>query len=1166
MWSKNKKLPIALANNIADIVQDPLNCLRIEFSNLFFRRQISAEYIHKLAAEIEGLFTDKDLYNAHALNFKAVLTKGDIRFPLNLADETSQFFWGAVLAYIQCNPNIQTQWPTHCRFNKISQSTLWRRIASSSHMKREIKNHAFIIQSSLGNPNTKIVWSEPLNSGYPNIGYCYSPDDNLIVDDMLWSLIVGVPNAATAINHEIAHSKGTIGLTPKITDLTQKLEQIRAAAVADNNRGDEKACRDKTAEALKIQEEIRLRYYFYDELENMYANRYAVNFGGDIDKHCLNIVETCICGTGYQYLTGTLTTEEFAKKSNVNQTIDHIKRAARYSFFCNNDLINDNLEEWHSIGIYPELLHAVDEQGHPLFWQESFKKLRDMCDRMEKLQPSKVLRLLNEKSYNHKMILMSAERQKISDSFFDSFVLPYFNDIIQKLEQQQTDNRQNTRHLQEQLNKIMEDIEKENSLQDISNNGRQSGSGQQSSGANGNQGEQSEQSGTESNNASGNGGQSSELNDSQSGSGQQSSSTNGSQGEQSEQSGTESNNASANGGQSSELNDSQSGSGRQPSGANGAQGEQTAAPFSNNDSSPAEVIPASDEISSASQLRVNEDENKTETDNSDEKETSDTEQLNPPPVLPEGNWGPHRQDTASRETSNGEKELEAKKTADKRYASATSSAQNPGKTDGDKSSQANAENGRFGHSARRESNKITQDGNSAQLEKATDYKPNIGSARGKNEKMARSDNLSEILNELEPSIQRGSPKIDSETLAELLKHSEEIRELTNSGEEEVKNSDSEKTHTNGDINDDTLPERWGKAPNSSNPHAAPVLVHLEEMQRSSGENARFYREGNLNAYEKMIAPWEETILKVRYLLQKIIQQQKMLKAKKAKSKENCKRMEVMPTQGAARLSISQQITLMKKIQNKDPSLSMEDFKRFKNRHQITKEIPSTDIEIPTIDVGLLIDGSGSMSGAPFENALAIGCIIFEAARQIPEIQMYIYMMGEPNPLNICRPGDEGDEIARKLESVRQGQGGCNDHLIPAVQRLLKDVARNKAQTPHQKSGFTHIFSVTDGGNCDYSCYDVNGTLREIIDSNPYLTFDSFFIDTGNPNYTKPFIASMKQEGCKRIDYVDDVDNLQKVPQKIYEMLCLRMQNTKLENAPDNEIKLKLIQDALSKIL
>ena len=203
----------AQIRHIKDIVQNPLNQMRIDFSQKFLSGNpddYTENYVREIHKKIAPMFEDseerKQIYASHQENFEHFLATGDIKTPLNLKDEESQFFWGVALGLYAIHPEMQNKWDRKNQAERISKSTIWRRIASSSYMQQELQKHATIVEQAVDNQDTKIVWSE---NGYPNISYCFIPDKNIIIDDMLWTLVTGVDASATAMNHEIAHSKGT---------------------------------------------------------------------------------------------------------------------------------------------------------------------------------------------------------------------------------------------------------------------------------------------------------------------------------------------------------------------------------------------------------------------------------------------------------------------------------------------------------------------------------------------------------------------------------------------------------------------------------------------------------------------------------------------------------------------------------------------------------------------------------------------------------------------------------------------------------------------------------------------------------------------------------------------------------------------------------------------
>ena len=129
--------------HIKDIMDKPLNQLRTDLSSKFlsleYKKNITESYVRDLFSKLEPLFLElpdgKETFSAHMENFEHMLSTGDIKRPINLQTEESQFFWGIALTYLACNPKIQQKWEEKHRFNKISKSTLWRRIEKSQYMK-----------------------------------------------------------------------------------------------------------------------------------------------------------------------------------------------------------------------------------------------------------------------------------------------------------------------------------------------------------------------------------------------------------------------------------------------------------------------------------------------------------------------------------------------------------------------------------------------------------------------------------------------------------------------------------------------------------------------------------------------------------------------------------------------------------------------------------------------------------------------------------------------------------------------------------------------------------------------------------------------------------------------------------------------------------------------
>lgn len=1041
--------------HIKDIVKNPLNRLRIEFSEKFLgaksKEDISEEYVRDLQNRLEPMFQDsedkKAVFASHRENFEHFLQTGDLKTPLNLKDEESQFFWGTALALYAARPEMQEKWDRRNQADRISHSTIWRRIASSSYMQQELQRHAHIVESAVENQDTRLVWSE---NGYPNISYCFVPEQNLIIDDMLWTLVAGVDAAATAMNHEIAHSKGTqFTNSPRMEEIQKQQEALVKEMEEAAARNDMPAWKTSAKKAARLKAEYTYRFYFFDELENMYANRYAVNFGGDFDRAHLNELEADI-NVGRKYVA-PLKMEDAEKEmaASAEKRIAHVKAIARNSFFANNGLIeNHKMEDWHSLNLYPELLSGIDTDGRKMGAAECFERIREICDKFETSQPNKGLKILNETIYNKRMTAMSRRRVAMTDEFFDLFVAPHMEDIYKAAEKQ----------LEDQVSRMQ--------------NQQQSGQ----NGSSSQQGEQSEGQGT-SNRQQGR-----------------------AQNQQQENSGQQQNSSSA------QPNQSQGGQEQgQPQQSQSGQGQ------------------GQPQQSQSGQGQPQQSQSGQGQSQSGQGAGSGMPGMPPLPTPPMGNQ--NQQGRGSGNETGQQQSNTGQQQSDNGQSGSPQSSGNSGQSQ--------------------------QHGNSGF--------PDTGQFRL-------------------PNTDIYQPRLSDGQIKELLEKAESIRELKRqAGENGMKANDLPKRGDNADSRGAPQEsgaldsQQHGRSENSLEDYLPqndmPSLISIDDMVKLSEDNmqaARFYREGNWDEYQKYIAQYSNEIAQAKKLIGEIIKQNKFDSVRRGHERTK-EKMTQIPVQGGRTIDLQRHVALQQKLRRGDPNIGKKDLERFRTRYKYSEDEKIKEVQLPQSNFGILIDGSGSMTGRPFDNALAISCILYEAARSFKEINVYIYMMGEPYPLTVALPDDKTKEIAKRLESVRRGQGGCNDFLIPAVKEFLKDVSSDMAKHPHVKSGFTHIFSVTDGGNNDYGSTDVNGCLKTMLEKNEQLTFDSFFMDQGESNYTKPLVREMQAKGCDRIDYVDSIVSGDQIPGKIMEMLKKRMKHSQIKEPMTNGVKEKLIIETLKSL-
>ena len=1098
----------AKIRHVKDITKSKLNRLRIEFSKKFlspdYQKNITETSIRSLQNELAPFFdTDekKQVLQSHIDNFDHFLQTGDIKTPLNLKDEESQLFWGMALAYYAIHPEISENWAEKRHHSpKISKSTIWRRIEKSSYMQQELQKHAYIIESAQDNPDTKIVWGE---HGYPNISYCFIPSENMIVDDMLWTLVCGLDAAETAVNHEIAHSKGTYGLeTPKMEQLSKEqekhMEDMDRLAQADNREEWLKVA--KLAARKRV--EYSYRYRFFDELENMYANRYSVNTGGDYAKAKLNELETIIC-VGERYLS-PLSLEDARKEieETPEKRIKHTKDLARNSFFANNGIISaQSKDEWHSLHLYPELLSGVDKDGVKMNGAECFDTIREICDKFEAKQAPLILRSINAKLYEERMKKLSRDRLVLADEFFDMFVAPHMEEIYKKAEKEAENalnNQQEETQILEGQMPSMPSMPPIMPPQQNKNGGKENKQQSDQNGEEGNEQQSSQNGGDEKEQQSGQSGEGNEQQSSQNGEGNE---------QQSGQSGEEGNEQQSgqNGGEGNE----------QQSGQNGEEGNEQQSSQNGEEGNEQESGQNGEGNEQQSGQNGGEEKEQQSGQNGEEGNEQDSGQSGG-----EGNEqqsGQNGEGNEQQSTQNGE-----------------GNEQQSSQNSEDENKQQSAQNG--------EGNKQQAYPDSSQFELGKETKE---------QKEYTKEEIKEMLEKAKATrelAKEAEETLDDSELSKLDRNQSQQRPKKNKGD------------NRGDNEEQTLEDYIPI-------NDKPTLIDINDMRKEINYDSETKKliEGNYDEYQKYVSQFRDEINKAKKLIGDIITQKKLDSIRRGKSRTK-QTMTVLPIQGGSSIDLGRHIELEQKIRRGDPNIRKRDLERFKTNRKYSEDELIKQTEIAETNVVILIDGSGSMCGQPFASALAISCILYEAARSFKEVNIYAYMMGEPTPTLIARPKLSTKEIGENIDAVKRGQGGCCDMLIPAITRALNDVGEDMGKKPHAKSGFTHIFSVTDGGNNDYGAIDVNTCIKVLLEKNPQLTFDSFFIDGGWQNYTKPFIEELKARGNTQADYVEGVfGDKDLIGEKIVEMLKKRLRHSQTTKIMTNDVKRKLIDETLKSI-
>lgn len=1168
--------------HIRQIVGNQLNRLRIEVSEMFFAGKINAKVMDELYGKVMEASTEKQNMAREVVNVKNALSSGEVSLTPDLSSTESQLLWGTALACVVCDPGVMVNWPRQAKGGRVSQTGLWRAVSGHPVMKQEIMNHAFLIANSFGNDEAKIIWSEP-HGGYPNIGYCFDAQNNIVLDDLIWSLIAGIENSRAALQHEIGHCQGT-QIPESLKKDAEQAEAVRKDVLERHRAGTIGAeeVRQKELEIGALLNRREFLYLLFDEMENSYANRYVLNQRGENYPLQLNTLETCICGTGKIYLDkaaerngqsaekAVITAEEKREdKDSFEYRFKNLKRAIRYSLFKNNNLINDSMEEWHDVGVYPELIEGYDEDGNKMDAARSFEYLLKQCQEMEKRQVSRRHQLLGKDFYKRRIDEFAAERQKIVEDVFERFVRRDLDNELARIREVSA-NRQIS---DQQAQKAMRDMAKraaaDNQLRDIARQNRSQPQSDQQQG----QPQQGQL-------------QQGEMQDS----GQGVSASSGADRESAGQG----------------LQDMAGTEVQQPA-SESREMQSHAEPFGvkdyrfDPDESPKDIRQQAEE-----EKRQISGEHKTE-DNSEKDNQGGRRPAEDSREQPAENAGSSgkQADENSGESQGGQSENQQAGERDE-YAQSQPGEQS---RDGDKNEDAGERNGSS------VSNETVQENETGQESKAVlEQKDGMGKASEKAQLPMEEENGSgtgEDTSEASDNFQskddnsqksagdpsenasekgageaaaENSPARDSdgenparrnleEEVEDIFKNfdrrqdetgkgysREELEALRNAAEDirelakDFQRQEEQKAVQDQEKREENSPA-WEPVSNMNmDMLQQAVKLTPESLQHSVADSSRFFREGNVAEYRKMISGHGEIIARTNAFFKKI-------KEKQRKQLEQISRkMQLLPEDNSTRgFSLDAHRRLLDKM-NGGSSIDLKDFERFKTQNK-NREVSAS------IDVAVLIDGSGSMSGRPFENALTVGCILYEAARNIKDMNIYMYIMSNNHkPLCIAHPDYAVADISKNLERVRGRAYSDNDHILSSVRKFLEDSCEfEKKQRQGERVGVSHIFAVTDGINCDYDQYNVNDELEKIVTGTRFVSLDYLFIDSSwsDQPLAMPLIRKLQNNrGTRKIGYVN-INNGEEIPPKMVEMLASRLRETDLSNTPLRREKNLITQKLLN---
>lgn len=281
---------------------------------------------------------------------------------------------------------------------------------------------------------------------------------------------------------------------------------------------------------------------------------------------------------------------------------------------------------------------------------------------------------------------------------------------------------------------------------------------------------------------------------------------------------------------------------------------------------------------------------------------------------------------------------------------------------------------------------------------------------------------------------------------------------------------------------------------------------------------------------------------------------------------------LLPEDGdTRRLDRGRHTQLVKRIL-RGQSVEESDARRFEGDKSVP--IPSN------MDVVLLVDGSGSMHASegrvhtkdgvktrnwpfpPIKAGMHAGCIINEACKSDPtatrHANFYLGLWGNEEPLMLVKPGDDSQEIGKRIAGVTQSHG-WGTSLAPSIRHMTAELAEGQKQHSgaNSKTGYSHIIVLSDGGISDSNASVES--VRKLLENCPMTSVDFVVIENGKTEMDD-VAAKLKDRFPGRIG-VYHHDSTATVNDGLETLLLERIQNTPITPTVTREHKRSTLERA-----
>lgn len=206
---------------------------------------------------------------------------------------------------------------------------------------------------------------------------------------------------------------------------------------------------------------------------------------------------------------------------------------------------------------------------------------------------------------------------------------------------------------------------------------------------------------------------------------------------------------------------------------------------------------------------------------------------------------------------------------------------------------------------------------------------------------------------------------------------------------------------------------------------------------------------------------------------------------------------LLPVDGdTRRLDRGKHTQLVKRILRGQP-IEESDAQRFEGDK--SAPIPSN------MDVVLLVDGQVSNHVAraitgekwqlsPIQAAMHAGCVLNEACKSDVTAKrhtnFYMGLWGNAEPIMLAKPGDDGQEIGKRISGINKPQDWWGSYLAPSIRHITAQLAEGQKQHSgaNSKTGYSHIIIFSDS----YRLGDSNASIvavSQLLENCPMTSVD-----------------------------------------------------------------------------